>query len=309
MHANNFVICDAEQEFAENFLRAVKDKKELNAQLHLFQELEQVQEFAEERGIQILLLGEEYPWEDRIRIPAEKRFVFVKEKDTELPEGEGAVYKYQSADQILIQIMGKAVKERIVSGELSRNGGRLIGIYSPVHRIGKTKFAIKLGKELAQKGPALYLNLEDYSGDECYFPDSQAQSLEDLLYYVRQEKGNLGLRISMMTGQLEELDYIRPMPVLQDLRAVGPGEWINLFEQILEHCIYESVILDLGDNVDGLYEILQECSTVYTLYIEERAAKAKLAQYTENLRRTGYESVLEHTVQKVVRARRAEEKE
>lgn len=67
--------------------------------------------------------------------------------------------------------------------------------------------------------------------------------------------------------------------------------------------MYEAVILDLGDGIDGLYQIPDKCDTVYTPYIKEPAAMAKLNQYTENLRRTGFESVLEHTVQKQVYSR------
>lgn len=38
--------------------------------------------------------------------------------------------------------------------------------------------------------------------------------------------------------------------------------------------IYKVIILDLGDTVDGLYDLLGRCSKIYTPYIEEGAAKA-----------------------------------
>ena len=47
----------------------------------------------------------------------------------------------------------------------------LIGVYSPIHRIGKTKFALRLGRQIAEKVPVLYLNLESYSGGNYYFPE------------------------------------------------------------------------------------------------------------------------------------------
>ena len=71
----------------------------------------------------------------------------------------------------------------------------------------------------------------------------------------------------------------------------------------VEKSIYEVLILDLGDSVNGLFSILEKCDSVHTVSIEEPAAKAKLQQYTENLLRTGHEKILEHTVQKVVRSR------
>ena len=96
------------------------------------------------------------------------------------------------------------------------------------------------------------------------------------------------------------MDYIKPMKNEQDLRAVSGGEWLSLLDLIFEKCIYETVILDLGDAVSGLYDVLKKCSRVYTLYLNEEAAQAKLRQYEENLERQVMPAVLEHTVKKQV---------
>lgn len=194
-------------------------------------------------------------------------------------------------------------KQKASAGFSTGTKGELIGVYSPVHRIGKTRFALELGREMAKKEPVLYLNLEEYAGGSYYFPDQTGQTLADLLYYSRQEKGNLGLRISTMAGQDGALDYILPMPYVQDMQGISGEEWLGLFGQILENCIYQKVILDLGDSVDGLFQILEACHTVYTPYIEDGAARAKLNQYAENLRKTGREQVLERTIQKKLKQR------
>ena len=75
-------------------------------------------------------------------------------------------------------------------------------------------------------------------------------------------------------------------------------EWNQLLDLILEKSIYKVIILDLGDTVDGLYDLLGRCSKVYTPYIEEGAAKAKLNQYEENLRSAGYGEILKKTVRR-----------
>ena len=101
-----------------------------------------------------------------------------------------------------------------------------------------------------------------------------------------------------MAGQYEGLDYILPMPCAQDLRAVTEEEWILLCEKILKECIYGKVILDIGDSVNGLYQILKKCDSIYTPYIDEPSAAAKMRQYTENIRKMGLEEILEKTTQK-----------
>ena len=97
------------------------------------------------------------------------------------------------------------------------------------------------------------------------------------------------------------MDYIHPMKNEQDLRSVRGEEWIRLLDMVLEKCIYEVIILDLGDAVCGLYEILRKCDRIYTPYIRESAAEAKLEQYEENLRTPdGYADILTKTVKKHV---------
>lgn len=465
MYEGNLVICDQEQQYSRNLLQMFARNREADIQMYLFHTIEEVEKFAEQKPVHTLLIGKEYPPEQRAQIPATEKFVLVKSRQDQLGENEAGIYRYQSAEDIWSQMcyeptvpqdrqseasqtrdsmmpqnerftlsqteeLTKPQSEQLTlsqhgksmmshSGRLSppqpgkltkpqserltpsqnrmvrapedsntgirrkrpqkpgadeyretlknsasrdqrqrqqefrpeerRRGsrkanpeerkeapyisetdeipdrrpepktdgrgqkasaryrtntrGELIGVYSPVHRIGKTRFAMELGREMAKKEPVLYLNMEEYAGGSYYFPDQTGQTLADLLYYSRQEKGNLGLRISTMAGQDEALDYILPIPCVQDLQGVSGEEWLRLFEQIRENCIYQKVILDLGDSVNGLFQILEECHTVYTPYIEDEVARAKLNQYAENLRRTGREKVLEKTIQKKLKQR------
>ena len=465
MYEGNLVICDQEQQYSRNLLQMFARNRETDIQMYLFHTIEEVEKFAEQKPVHTLLIGKEYPPEQRAQIPATEKFVLVKSRQDQLGENEAGIYRYQSAEDIWSQMcyeptvpqdrqseasqtrdsmmpqnerfslsqteeLTKPQSEQLTlsqhgksmmshSGRLSppqpgkltkpqserltpsqnrmvrapedsntgirrkrpqkpgadeyretlknsaardqrqrqqefrpeerRRGsrkanpeerkeapyisetdeipdrrpepkadgrgqkasaryrtntrGELIGVYSPVHRIGKTRFAMELGREMAKKEPVLYLNMEEYAGGSYYFPDQTGQTLADLLYYSRQEKGNLGLRISTMAGQDEALDYILPIPCVQDLQGVSGEEWLRLFEQIRENCIYQKVILDLGDSVNGLFQILEECHTVYTPYIEDEVARAKLNQYAENLRRTGREKVLEKTIQKKLKQR------
>lgn len=298
MQPKNFVICDVEKEYARNLMQVIGMRKDLGFQMHLFQDLEHLEAFAQKKKVHIMLLGEDYPADRRQEICSEERYVLVKGEETELLPGERGIYKYQSADMILNRILEVSMEKGELLKRGTGRGGQLIGVYSPIHRIGKTKYALELGKELAKTGPALYLNLEEYSGGNYYFGENGELNLGDLLYYIRQEKGNLGLRISAMVGQMGELDYISPIPVIQDLREVEPEEWLKLFDEIFSNCIYKHIILDLGDGIKGLYQILRACHTVHTLYTDDPVSQAKLAQYTENLRLMGFEDVLEHTVQK-----------
>ena len=157
---------------------------------------------------------------------------------------------------------------------------------------------------MAEKVPCLYLNLEGCSGGSFYFQEKEGCDMGDLLYCVRQDGGDQGMKISSMTGHSNGLDYILPMKNEVDFRAVKEKEWISLLDIIREKCIYDTIILDIGDSISGLYEILRQCVRIYMPYIEEDAALAKLDQYEKNLKEAGYGDILSRTVRRKIRKTR-----
>ena len=331
--SGSFVVCDEQEDYIEHLFAILSEQLSGEYQFHLFHDPAKMLEFMETEETEALLIGEEY--REKIADMSKVRRVFIL-TDVMKDHAENdmiPVFRYQSASQILNQIRsGIKIPDRRISVRkqgkkrirdepeavkvqektrsmapkvtISVQTRGLIGVYSPVHRIGKTRFAMRLGEKLSEQVPVLYLNLEGYAGGSYYFPEKTEQDLGDLIYCMKQERTDHGLKISSMTGRSGGMDYIMPMENESDLRSVRGEEWISLFDQILEKCIYEAVILDLGDCIDGLYDILRNCSRVYTPYIREGAAMAKLEQYERNLRTTGYGDILTRTVKKQMLRRR-----
>lgn len=300
-----FAVCDLEVSYAYNFMEYVNQKKNMPFEVQAFTSPVHLCAFARTQPIELLLISDKAMCPEIKGLPIRQIIILSEGVHDPGLDQYPSVYKYQSSASVIREVMACYGEEVSQPAEVTvlKKETRLLAVYSPVGRCQKTSFALALGQILARQKAVLYLNLEEYAGGEHYFSKEQEQNLGDLLYYSKQETGNLGLRISMMTGQIGNMDYIRPIPVVQDLQAVTAEEWLQLFEQIVEKSIYEVLILDLGDSVNGLFSILEKCDSVHTLSIEEPAAKAKLQQYTENLLRTGHEKILEHTVQKVVRSR------
>ena len=328
-----FVICDVQEEYSDHLFQILSEQFEGEYQFHLFHDLQKMTGFFAKNSAEILVIGEEYGNEAIQKAGALQKFILTgspgERKDTE----DIPLFRYQSAEGMIKMIRKYAGRGRRgsggsgteKSGVADRNGmirsregesvcekrrtarirddppvRGLIGIYSPVHRIGKTRFALRLGQKAACRVPVLYLNLEGCSGGRYYFQEGADKDLGDLLYFLKQERDDWGLKLSAMAARKNGMDYILPMRNEQDLRSVSGEEWIRLLDMILEKCIYEAVILDLGDAVSGLYDILRKCERIYTPYICEGAAEAKLEQYEESLRAAGYADILAKTVKKRV---------
>ena len=328
--SGGFVVCDEQEDYIEHLFAILSEQLPGEYQFHLFHDPAKMVEFMETEEAEVLLIGEEYRKRIEDLSKVQRIFVLTDIMKERTENNVIPVFRYQSASQILSQIKsGIKIPDRRIS--VQKNGRKrirdepetvdlqetrsadpgvslqtrgLIGVYSPVHRIGKTRFAMRLGEKLSEQVPVLYLNLEGYAGGSYYFPEKTEHDLGDLIYCMKQERTDHGLKISSMTGRLGGMDFIMPMENESDMRSVRGEEWISLFDQILEKCIYEVVILDLGDCIDGLYDILRNCSRVYTPYIREGAAIAKLEQYERNLRTTGYGDILSRTVKKQMQKKR-----
>ena len=297
----HFVLCDVQKEYSENLRQVWVDRFQGTCPDHIFKELEKLKLFSGTSEIEILLIAEEYG-EEQIKSAGSGRIFIISEKRKGREnDGMNYIFRYQSAEKIIEEIFPSnksCVKKQRPRIRDEPVGNGIIGIYSPVHRIGKTRLALRYGRQLAVRAPALYLNLEGCSGGNYYFSDACGYDMGDLLYYVRQDGASQGIRISIMTDQTQGLDYIFPMKNEVDFRAVKGEEWIALLETIKKKCIYDSIILDLGDSINGLYDILRKCDRIYTPYTEDGVSAAKIEQYEKNLDQAGYGDILNRTVKK-----------
>lgn len=299
MVSKNLVICDSEEGYAQALAMYFMRKKELAAEVQVCSTVTQVMELEKTKKIHLLFLAGEYAKEAKGKLQAEK--IFLLTTGAEEADGENQVYKYQSGEKIvedMIRICGLEASENesIYKGG-RKQGGKIIGIFSPVHRIGKTTYGLKLGEEMAATENVLYLNLEIYGGIGGHFEEGE-QTLADVLYYARQGKGNLGLLLTTVVKHRKNLDYIVPMPVAEDVKSVKAEEWLMLIRRILEQSIYDVIILDLDEGISGVYELLRACTKIYLLYTQDLYGQAKLRQFENEVNLLGYEDILRKLVRK-----------
>lgn len=273
------LICDSEEIYVKRLAEALLLKREVSAGVRICSSLEMMEKMLEIGNIQVLLISEEIPYEARKRAFDGKRIVLTRQHCLDLGEDEKELRKYQSVDRLSTEIM-RAFQENLLSVPCAGKGnGRILGVYSPVHRIGKTTFALKLGKTLSQREDVLYLNLESYAGMGGYFKDDEVQDLSHLLYYAKQEQDDISVRIASVVRRMGSLDYIPPMKVWTDLKTVRAEEWQSLLRRLSAQSIYDTVILDIGDAVEDIFNVLGLCDRILMPYADDAYARAKMAQY------------------------------
>lgn len=297
MEKELLVIGDNEEKYARKLHEYVRTKCSSVFEAVLFTKVDSLRMFLQTHNVDILLISDSFvlSQEEYRHVKHVLRLSSQKETDEE----QKNIYRYTPAGELIKKIMQvKAEDEKKTSGLITSHGGKklkVIGVYSPIKRCFQTTFSVTLGQILSQMGKSLYLNFESFSGLELLGGFRSETDIFDLLYYAECKAGAFAYRVGSLADKLGELDYIPPAHSFHKFRDITGAQWVNLIETLRLETDYEYLILDLSENVIGLFEVLLACDKVYTITDSSRISKAKIAQYEGLVRENSYEKVLEKT--------------
>lgn len=273
-------ICDLEAAYASHFMEHMNRRKNIPFEIQAFTNLETLEVFLKEQPVEILLISER-ALKARVSEWDIGQIVVLSEglgiERTEYP----TVSKYQSSDSVIREVMAVYAAESKEKSPVSiiKKETKIIGVYSPVGRCLKTTFALILGQLLSGKKATLYLNLESYAGFEQLFQVSYDRTLSDLIYYLRQDEGSLNHRLEGVVHTLDNLDYVPPASFPQDISNITTKEWGRLLDYIRMQSPYETVILDMGDGVENICPLLEECDCIFLPVKNDFVSQAKIEQF------------------------------
>lgn len=290
-------ICDRQAAYTSQLIALFQGKKELPFEIHGFTKNESLQEFCDNNRIALLLVSEP-DYREELQDKAIDRILVLREGTGSLPENVATVNKFQPAGMLYREIMrvyGEG--ERIVPFRKNEKKKiRLIGVYSPLHCCMQTTFALTAGEILAKKSKTLYLNFECFSGFEMLLGRRFGGNMTDVLYYYDCAKEKLSYKLESVVQKMGELYFIPPAASYEDFQGIKEEEWLSVITEIAQTGGYETVLLDLTEQVRGVYSLLEACDKIYTLLKDDRMAKAKLAQYELMLEQETYRKIREKTV-------------
>ncbi len=87
------------------------------------------------------------------------------------------------------------------------------------------------------------------------------------------------------------LDYLLPVRVSEDIKAVPLEEWTSMIVQIAEQSIYDVLILDIDEGLKDVYGLLRLCTEICVPSARDPAAEAKLLQMEGEMHLLGFDDV------------------
>lgn len=298
MNKSILAVFDLEEEYAVSLMDFLNLKPTVPFEVQAFTQVKKLIDYAKTNKIDVLLIAETAIFDGIEDLGAEEIFVLSEDANAVDELGHRSIYKYQPTENILREVMcyyaevSTVIKNK--SSAVSNSMVEIIGVYSPVKRTLKTSFALTLGQLLSKKKRTLYINLEEYAGFNTLLRATYMTDMSDLMYYISQNKQNFIWKLASMVQSIGGLDYIPPALSTLDIKNIRKDQWMSFFEE-LKKCNYEVIVLDLGEAVDGIFDILRMCSKIYTPTRDDGVSYAKMEQYEALLRIMEYEDVMEKT--------------
>lgn len=291
------VLCDPEEDYLQHMAEYLRKNKQAPWEVIAYTKPEELLKL--EENIEILIISES-AYEVFVDELPVKLLVLLNESGVIQGQISVNIDKYQEAEKVRQAVWTYYMEqeEDLLPGLAAKNNTQFIGMYSPVRRCLQTTFALTYGQLLAEKYRTLFLSFE-YYGDRPEWTDAEQDALSKLLYFLQEEKGFL-LHTKAVIRRMGNLDYVAPMLNGQNLLFVTVQEWLKLLQKLAESGEYRYIIMDLSENMQGLFEILRSCSRVYTIVKEDPIARCKITQYEQLLSLQEYEDVKRKTAKYVL---------
>ena len=297
MKKSIFAVCDLEASYACNLMDYLNEKRTTPFEVQAFTNVESLQAFAKDNEIEILLISTRAMCNEIRDLRINRTIILSEGEVLQDLEEYPFVYKYQSSDQILSEVMeyyAELHPQPHILGSIAHKT-KLYGVYSPVGRARKTSFALTLGEVLAETKQVLYLNFEEFAGFEELFQAKYKADISDLIYFLRQKEGGFIFRLNSVIQTFHELQYVPPAISPADLRDVSGSEWMEFLHEIMDYCDYDVIILDLSEQVDELFQILKSCDRIYMPIQEDMISQAKIAHYEKLVQMLDLQEVFDKT--------------
>lgn len=290
-----FAVCDLEAEYARNFMDYLNQKKSIPFEIQAFTSVESFVAYAEKNPVELLLISAEAMCHEVGEMDIGKIVILTEGSTPKELENYTGVYKYQASSDVVREVMACYGAEKAifpVQLPVLKKTTEVLGVYSPLGGCLQTCFALTLAQILGKEKSVLYLNMEEYAGFEKMMQKKFSHTLSDLLYFAKQKSSVITVKMNSMIQTMGDMDFIPPVQSPEDIRGTSWQDWEHLLQEIILHSSYEAIVLDIGNGIEEVFQMLDMCTTVYTPIKADIMSRCKIEQFEELLGVRDYTQVL-----------------
>ncbi len=282
-------IVDKDLRYAKNLADYINKGSKLPFKAMSYSSYSSYREAAKLYNTEILLISQEEYQEQKIDNNIKNIIILSSEgyiRYADFEENKNrvfAVLKYISADDIIREILNiyKPDKEEAwikIAGKQSR----VIGLYSPIHRCGKTYAAVALSAIGSEYKKTLLISFEEYKGILYELLESNDYDMSDVLYAYKQ--GNFSWdKLSKIVYTTGSLNLIAPARYPEDISELSSKEIYELIQSIARESEYELIVIDFGVLGKRGIDILEMCHSVYMHILQDPISEKRIEEFYDYL--------------------------
>ncbi len=268
--------------------------------------------FEQENSVDLLLCDRSLEPGERPESPGKVCILTEYSTVGEDTEGRSSVFKYQSSEKLLQDIMscvepgvkGRAGVKRPMSTEptelagvgISRvdpaaSGFRLIGVCSPIGGSRCSTFSLALAEYLSKKGATLLVTLDPFFSIPGR-KNKGEHDISELLYFI--ESGSTGAHPGLGDYVIRGggADIICGPSHWLDLENMGKDSLVRL-SGLIESSGYECAVFDLGRPMTAATELLRHCSDIFVTRGKSKRDGDAVSEWRRQLRLAGLSDIAE----------------
>lgn len=171
---------------------------------------------------------------------------YVRESD-----GMPVIFKFQSAQEIMDEIMGYYQELRTEAADTAVADGTMIcTVCSPSGGSGVTALALALARKKSKNGRVFFLSLDPF-----YRPESSGgskhEALTKAIYYIKQNSAGLKEKLNQFIMKNERLDCLCGVAHWADISECTAQEMGELLRELSAFGRYELLVIDAGGFTDA----------------------------------------------------------
>ena len=292
MDKNTLALYDKDEEYVRGLMSYLVDARSMPVEVQAFTDKKCLTGYIKENPVDILLVAEAELDNEIEESNRSEMMILAEEEGHYEVNGHKAICKYQSCENIMREVMDYYSEQpKPLQRPIGKVKTELIGVYSPISRCFKTSFAVALGQVLSLNNKVLYVNLEDYSGFHQIIGQTYMMDMSDLLFYVNQKKKNFPCKLASVVQNIGGMDFIPPVISPIDLATVDRDIWVEFFNELFS-CDYDKIIIDFGESIGTMMDIMRECEKIYMPTKSDSVSMAKIEQFEALLRIMDKEEIL-----------------
>lgn len=251
-------LCDTEESYILKFASYLMTNMKVG--IHIFTTPESF--YTDSGSYDVALMSEDFKEVSEYKNQGEVKHKYFFSENQNV-ENENSIYKYQSIDSILEQIVEFKRNNNIGAGiGKSFGNSKLVGVYSPSAHDLQLPFAMALANTYRNGGKVLFLDLEEISILPSLVGKSCERDLLDLLYEINASSANIDL--SSYTRNFLGVDFIQPFSNPNDICEIESETWSQFFEMLLK-TDYETIVILFGRTINGFSSIIERLEKLYVL--------------------------------------------